>query len=83
MLGFSTWLGRVAGNLVLSLGAWGGVSLIGGVVAGLGDALDPLAFRTGFEDKAPFAADLASVPLQRILHPQPALIGMAALALRT
>ncbi len=81
LLAFSTWLGRAAGNLVLSLGAWGGVSLIGGVVAGLGDALDPLAFRVGFEDKAPFAADLAAVPLQRIVHAQPALLGMAGLAL--
>ncbi|TDU31198.1 glucokinase [Panacagrimonas perspica] len=81
LLGFSSWLGRVAGNLVLSLGAWGGVFLIGGVVAGLGDALDPGAFRAGFEDKAPFADDLARVPLQRIVHPQPALLGMAGLAL--
>lgn len=78
---FSTWLGRVAGNLVLSLGAWGGVSLIGGVVAGLGPALDPASFRRGFEDKGPFARDLAAVPVRRVLHPQPALLGMAALAL--
>ncbi|MCC2654898.1 MAG: glk1 [Panacagrimonas sp.] len=79
---FATWLGRVAGNLVLSAGAWGGVSLIGGVISGLGPALDPAAFRRGFEDKAPFARDLAAVPVHRILHPQPALLGMAALALR-
>lgn len=78
---FSTWLGRVAGNLVLSLGAWGGVSLIGGVVAGLGPALVADAFHRGFEDKAPFARDLAQVPVQRILHPQPALLGMTAWAL--
>lgn len=77
---FSTWLGRVAGNLVLSLGAWGGVSLIGGVVAGLGPALDAAAFRGGFEDKEPFGRDLAAVATRRILHPQPALLGMAALA---
>lgn len=79
--GFSTWLGRVAGNLVLSLGAWGGVSLIGGVVSGLGPALDPIAFRRGFEAKDPFDRDLATVPVRRIVHPQPALLGMAALAL--
>ena len=78
---FSTWLGRVAGNLVLGLGAWGGVSLIGGVVAGLGPALDADAFRRGFEDKAPFDRDLAQVPVQRVLHPQPALLGMTAWAL--
>lgn len=78
---FSTWLGRVAGNLVLSLGAWGGVTLIGGVVTGLGPALDPVLFRRGFEDKAPFERDLAAVAVRRVVHPQPALLGMAALAL--
>lgn len=78
---FSTWLGRVAGNLVLSLGAWGGVTLIGGVVSGLGAALDPDLFRRGFEDKVPFDRDLAAVPVRRVVHPQPALVGMAALAL--
>lgn len=78
---FSTWLGRVAGNLVLSLGAWGGVSLIGGVVAGLGEALDPVSFHRGFRDKAPFEMDLAAVPVQRVTHDQPALLGIAALAL--
>jgi glucokinase len=78
---FSTWLGRVAGNLVLSLGAWGGVWLIGGVVAGLGEALDPVSFHRGFRDKAPFDRDLAAVPVQRVTHDQPALLGMAALAL--
>lgn len=78
---FSTWLGRVAGNLVLSLGAWGGVSLIGGVVAGLGPMLDAQAFRHGLQDRVQFAADLAALPVQRILHPQPALLGLAGLAL--
>lgn len=77
---FSGWLGRVAGNFVLGFGAWGGVYLTGGVVAGLGDALDAGAFRRGFEDKAPFSTDLAAVPVHRILHPYPALAGMARLA---
>lgn len=82
LVAFSTWLGRAIGNLVLSLGAWGGVYLIGGVVSGLGPALNPVAFRRGFEDKAPFAPDLAAVPVQYILHPQPAMLGLAGLALR-
>lgn len=77
---FSTWLGRSSGNLVLSLGAWGGVDLTGGVIGGLGESLDMQAFRRGFEDKAPFSADLAAVPVHRIAHPQPALLGMARLA---
>lgn len=79
---FSHWLGRAVGNLVLDLGAWGGVWLIGGVIAGLDAALDPAAFRHGFEDKAPFARDLAQVPAQRVLHQQPALLGLSGLALR-
>lgn len=78
---FSTWLGRNSGNLVLSLGAWGGVDLTGGVIGGLGDSLDMQAFRRGFEEKAPFSADLAVVPVHRIAHSQPALLGMARIAL--
>lgn len=78
---FSTWLGRAVGNLVLGLGAWGGVYLIGGVVSGLGDALDADAFRRGMEDKEPFGADLGAVPVRVVLHSQPALLGMAGLAL--
>ncbi len=77
---FSTWLGRNCGNLVLSLGAWGGVDLTGGVISGLGDFLDRQAFRRGFEDKAPFSSDLAAVPAHHITHRQPALLGMARLS---
>jgi glucokinase len=78
---FSTWLGRIAGNLVLQFGAWSGVYLTGGVLTHAGSLLDPTAFRRGFEDKAPFSADLAAVSVDLILHPQPALLGMAGLAL--
>lgn len=77
---FSRWLGRVAGNLVLSTGAWGGVYLAGGVVSGLAQWLDTVALRAGFEDKEPFSSVLAGVPMLRIIHPQPALIGLARLA---
>lgn len=77
---FSTWLGRVVGDLVLCHGAWAGVVLAGGVVERLGPALDAEAFRRGFEDKAPFAADLGTVPVWTVHHPQPALLGLARLA---
>ncbi|WP_420466656.1 glucokinase [Panacagrimonas sp.] len=77
---FSSWLGRVIGNLVLNFGAWGGVYLTGGVIAGLSGVLDMQAFRRSFEDKAPFTADLGAVPVYQILHPQPALVGMARMA---
>lgn len=78
---FSAWLGRTVGNLVLSQGAWGGVVLAGGVLERLGDAFDAKAFRSGFEDKAPFASDLTIVPVWQVKHPQPALLGLARLAL--
>lgn len=77
---FSSWLGRVIGNLVLTFGAWGGVYLTGGVVSGLSGVLDMKAFRRSFEDKAPFTADLGAVPVYQILHPHPALVGMARMA---
>lgn len=81
LLAFSTWLGRAVGDLVLGHGAWGGVVLAGGVVERLGERLDATAFRSGFEDKSPFAADMASVPTWTVHHPQPALLGLARLAL--
>lgn len=77
---YADWLGRFAGDLVLAYGAWGGVHLIGGVVAGLGDRLDAQAFRAGMVDKSRFGDELARVPVRRIVHPQPALLGLAALA---
>ncbi len=78
---FSTWLGRTVGNLVLYHGAWGGVLLAGGVLERLGAAFDGRAFRQGFEDKAPFSSDLAAVPVWQVRHPQPALLGLARLAM--
>lgn len=78
---FSTWLGRTVGNLVLSHGAWGGVVLAGGVLERMSDSFDGQAFRQGFEDKAPFSSDLAAVPVWQIRHTQPALLGLARLAL--
>jgi glucokinase len=77
---YADWLGRFAGDLVLAYGAWGGVYMIGGVATGLGDLLDARAFRAGFIDKSRFADELAQVPVRRVLHPQPALLGLAALA---
>ncbi len=77
---FSRWLGRVAGNLVLSLGAWGGVYFTGGVARGISELLDRKAMREGFEDKAPFGADMRKVATRIIVHDQPALLGLAGLA---
>lgn len=78
---FSSWLGAVAGDLVLTLGARGGLYLGGGVLARMGPAFDRGRFLERFEAKGRFAAYLRPVPIRRIVSTQAALVG-AALALR-
>ncbi len=73
-------LGRVAGNLALTLGARGGVYLGGGVLGHLRAWLPRSGFRAAFEDKGRFAPYLARIPTWLIQADQPALRG-AAMAL--
>ncbi|MBI2384316.1 MAG: glucokinase [Gammaproteobacteria bacterium] len=79
---FTRWLGRVAGNLVLSLGARGGVYLAGGIVPAWAERFDAAEFRRGFEDKAPFGEWMRGVPSYVVTHPQPGLLGLARYASR-
>jgi len=72
---FASFLGNIAGNLALTLGARGGVYIGGGVVPHLGLAFDVSIFRRRFEDKGRFAAYLRSVPVWLITADAPALIG--------
>jgi glucokinase len=74
---FSSLLGNVAGNLVLTLGARGGVYLGGGIVPRLGAAFDAAVFRRRFEGKGRFAAYLQAVPSWVITAATPALAGAA------
>jgi glucokinase len=78
---FCAVLGAVAGDLVLTLGAWDGVFLTGGLVPRLLPQLHAPAFRARFEAKGPFAAAMAGVPVQAVVHPYPGLLGAAAIAL--
>lgn len=70
-------LGRVAGDLVLATGAWGGVYLCGGVLGTWAENVDPDAMIERFCDKGPMAGRMAGVPVYRILLPTPALLGLA------
>ena len=72
---FASFLGNVAGNLVLTLGARGGVYLGGGVVPRLGATFDAALFRRRFEAKGRFAGYLEPVPAWLITAAHPALIG--------
>ena len=80
---FTRWLGRVAGNLALTAGARGGVYLAGGIVPRWGRHFDSASFRRAFEDKPPYSGWLREIPSLIVTHPQPGLIGLAALAERS
>lgn len=70
----------VAGDLVMMFGAWDGIYLSGGLVPPLLPALRDPAFRRRFADKGRYAGAMAAVPTMAVLHPQPGLLGAAALA---
>jgi glucokinase len=70
-------LGRVAGNLALTLGARGGIYIGGGVMGHLRTYLPRSGFRAAFEDKGRFAAFLSRIPTWLIEAEQPALRGAA------
>jgi len=68
-------LGQVAGNLALTLGAFDGVYLAGGIVKRYPDLLKTSSFRSGFENKGRHRSLMERVPTLLILHPQPGLLG--------
>jgi glucokinase len=79
---FCAVFGAIAGDLVLTLGAWDGVYLTGGLVPKLLSELKGSAFRARFEAKGRFAPAMAGVPTLAVLHPQAGLLGAAAFAQR-
>ncbi|MDX1606025.1 MAG: glucokinase [Candidatus Competibacterales bacterium] len=74
---FCGMLGTLAGNLVLTLGASGGLYIGGGIVPRLGGFIDHSPFRQQFAAKGRYAEYLAQVPSYVITAPYPALIGTA------
>jgi glucokinase len=68
-------LGQVAGNLALTLGAYDGIYLAGGIVKRYPDLLKTSSFRSGFENKGRHRSLMERVPTLLILHPQPGLLG--------
>jgi glucokinase len=74
---FSGWLGAVAGDLALTLGARGGVFLAGGMLPKMGTTFDEKRFRQGFLNKGRFRAYLEPIPVDLLLHKTAALLGAA------
>jgi glucokinase len=72
---FSSFLGSVAGNLALTLGARGGLYLGGGILPQMGASFNEGAFRLQFENKGRFSEYLRHIPTWLITASTPALIG--------
>lgn len=77
---FSTYLGRVAGDIAMLFMAKGGVYLAGGISQKILPALRGPEFRAAFEDKAPHGELLRQIPTYVVTHPMAALAGLAAFA---
>ncbi len=76
---FSGWLGTAAGDLVLSLGARGGVYIGGGVVPKMLQVFDQRYFVERFLDKGRLRSYVEPVPVYLVLNTQIALVGAAAI----
>jgi glucokinase len=77
---FCAVFGAIAGDIALTFGAWDGVYLSGGLVPPLLPALRRSGFRQRFEGKGRYSPAMARVPTIAVQHPQPGLLGAAALA---
>ena len=75
---FCEWLGVIASDLVVTLGANGGLYIGGGIVPKLGDYFLNSNFRQQFETKGRFREFMETVPCYVIRAEHPALYGAAA-----
>ena len=73
MMGF---LGTIAGDLAVTLGAFGGIYIAGGIPAKLGEYFFDSRFRSEFEAKGRFDQYLKPIPTYLITHPFTAFVGL-------
>jgi glucokinase len=78
---FCEQLGSVAGDLVLTFGAWDGVYVAGGLAPLLARWIESGGFRRRFEDKGRLSPAVARVPTSIVQHIDPGLLGAAAWAI--
>jgi glucokinase len=72
------FLGRVAGNLALTLNAKGGIYIAGGIISQLGAYFYDSDFRTEFISKGRFETYLDTIPTYVIENPLVAFTGLHA-----
>jgi glucokinase len=79
MEAFCAMLGTAAANLAVTLGAFGGVYIGGGIVPRLGEYFDRSPFRARFEDKGRFSDYLRAIPTYVITAEQATMMGASAI----
>ncbi|CAI8741561.1 MULTISPECIES: glucokinase [unclassified Pseudomonas] len=72
---FSCWLGRVAGNNVLTTGARGGVYIVGGVIPRFADFFLESGFARCFADKGCMSDYFKGIPVWLVTAPYSGLVG--------
>ncbi|HEX9173706.1 MAG TPA: glucokinase [Telluria sp.] len=76
---FCGMLGGAAANLAVTLGAFGGIFIGGGIVPRMGEWFASSPFRARFEAKGRFSSYLADIPTYVITTPNPAFHGVATI----
>ncbi|HSX86469.1 MAG TPA: glucokinase [Pseudomonas sp.] len=72
---FCCWLGRAAGNNVLTLGARGGVYIVGGVVPRFAELFLASGFAKSFRDKGRMSDYFDGIPVWLVTAQYPGLMG--------
>ena len=73
-------LGQIAGNLALSIGAFQGIYIAGGIAQRHLDLLAGSHFRSGFENKGRHRRIMQAIPTLAVTHRQPGLLGASHVA---
>ena len=76
---FCAVLGTAAANLAVTLGAFGGIYIGGGIVPRLGAFFDGSPFRARFEDKGRFSDYVSTIPTYVVTAEQATLDGVSAI----
>ncbi len=76
---FAGMLGGAAANLAVTLGAFGGIFIGGGIVPRIAQWFATSPFRARFEAKGRFSDYLAAIPTYVIMTPNPALRGVSTI----
>lgn len=76
---FCAVLGTTAANLAVTLGAFGGIYIGGGIVPRLGEYFDRSPFRARFEDKGRFSGYLRAIPTFVVTAEHATFLGVSAI----